>query len=679
MKKKLIIVFSSILVFVCGNVFAEYGPPEPEPPKVTAKIVNSVDVRQMARRASVQTVFQIPIIKVTFTKPLPEEKKLTEEDVKKLLQEKLDVLEEKMKKVVDEKIEKQNEDIWESSVSPLEVWGYDPISNDQIPLKALVPKGAKIPTRILVVGKVKKQEGIDAWNKEYSKDVLTISETANVSPSKAKEIVSSLRAKGYSINKEVIEESEKIELLWFSDGWDDKYPTTLNWRVALESDERDTNIIIGYDPRGILKIKPIKEDQRVHVVASYFEVKDEFKEKPDEIKRLEEKIKQLEEDKKDLENVLENLLQKQTKEKTKRDISTATWLDVKYGTVKLERFWAVTAASGIFLGNMRTNEKFKGWNWSREWGYYRHANFPKTQAVILTNAHVAALALNYQVYVSEDKEIMWVLYPGIPFIRYTRTSDYYGSPATILSIDQVPVISSDYDCAIMLTSPVPEYEKYKAVLGNSDNVREGQKVLMVGNPAIMQKFSTEGIISNTHYSFLDRLDLDYFLHRIFENQSGDVNIKRMFNWMKNSNFWIDCPIGIGGTSGSGVWALDGPEKGKVIALHNMGLMTGFSSFAVETKGRKFDAYNMDQNKRIKDCRQYKKVFDDFSYRKAIYKILYKDFLKKFPSFKESEPMVAISGMNGAVPISKIKRFLQERGLDPNHFGWEGAIGSYWEK
>ncbi len=656
MKKKILSIVISILLITC---YAAFG---------------STDIRQMARRASVQTVFHIPVLRVSFTTPLPEKKKFTEDDVKEIVQDRLNELEEKINNAIEEKLKKQKEDKWESFVTPLEVWGYDPISNDQIPLKAIAPKGVKLPTRVLVVGKTKKEQEINAWSKEYSKDVLTISETANVSPSKAKEIVSSLKAKGYSINKDVIKEAEKIELLWFSNGWDDKDPITLDWKVALESDENDTNIITGYDPRGILKIKPIGENQRVHIVASYFDLKDEYKEKSDEVKKLEKKIKSLEEDKKDLEDAMEKLIKENTKKEkeAKRDISTATWLDVKYGTVKLERFWAVTAASGVFLGNMRTNEKFSSWTWPRSFGYYKHTTLPKTQAVILTNAHVAAIAMNFQIYVSKDKEVMWILFPGVPFIRYTRNSDYYGSPATILSIDQVPVISSDYDCAIMLTSPVPQYEKYRAILGDSDNVKEGQRIYMVGNPAMMQKYSTEGIISNTHYSFLDRLDFGYLMKRFELNG-------RAFNWLRHSNFWIDCPIGIGGTSGSGVWALEGPEKGKVIALHNMGLMTSVSAFAVETKGEKFEPYGMKYDQEIKNCRDYNKIFKDFSYRKTTYSVSRNEFIKEFPTFKENRDMVAVAGMNGAVPISKIKIFLQERGLDPKHFGWTGIRESYWEK
>ena len=502
---------------------------------------------------------------------------------------------------------------------------------------------------------------------------MTISETANVSPSKAKEIVTNLQSKGYSINKSVIEETENIELLWFKDGWDDRYPVKLDWTVSLESDMKDTNIIVGYE-NGILKIKPIGEDQRLHIVASYFDLKDEYKEKPPEIKALEQKIKDLEESKKDLEDTLSNMIEAQQKDEDEsmRDISKATWYVVKLGIVKVERFWFVTAASGVFLGNIRARKNFSGYDGSRYWGEFIHYNMSKYKAVILTNAHVANIAMSFSVYVSKDKEIMWILYPGVPFIRYTRMSDSFGSPAYVLSIDDHPVISSDYDCAIMVTSPVPEYEQYKAILGDSDNVKEGQKIYMVGNPAMMQKYSTEGIISNTHYSFLDRLDFGYMLKKY--GMDG-----RLFNWLRHSNFWIDCPIGIGGTSGSGVWALNGPERGKVIALHNMGLMTQVSAVASESKGKMFDAFSIKEDSRIKDTRKWTPIFKDFSYEDADFSISGKQFIEDNEPLKECGGMVAASGMNGAVPINPVKRFLQERGLDPRHFGWRGIASSYWEK
>ena len=33
----------------------------------------------------------------------------------------------------------------------------------------------------------------------------------------------------------------------------------------------------------------------------------------------------------------------------------------------------------------------------------------------------------------------------------------------------------------------------------------------------------------------------------------------------------------------------------------------------------------------------------------------------------------------AIPINKVKAYLQERGMDPEHFGWEGLQDEYWEK
>jgi len=44
--------------------------------------------------------------------------------------------------------------------------------------------------------------------------------------------------------KEMLEESEEIELLYFS-SWDTQWPTTLRWKVTLMDD--DNNMIVGYE------------------------------------------------------------------------------------------------------------------------------------------------------------------------------------------------------------------------------------------------------------------------------------------------------------------------------------------------------------------------------------------------------------------------------------------------
>ena len=47
--------------------------------------------------------------------------------------------------------------------------------------------------------------------------------------------------------------------------------------------------------------------------------------------------------------------------------------------------------------------------------------------------------------------------------------------------------------------------------------------------------------------------------------------------------------------------------------------------------------------------------------------------------KQHHGHMPISGMNIGVPINYAKRFLQERGLDPEHFGWEKLDKNYWVK
>ena len=59
-------------------------------------------------------------------------------------------------------------------------------------------------------------------------------------------------------------------------------------------------------------------------------------------------------------------------------------------------------------------------------------------------------------------------------------------------------------------------------------------------------------------------------------------------------------------------------------------------------------------------------------------------MKEHPDFQEAYEKqcggkVDMAGMNGCIPINYVKRFLQERGLDPAHFQWEGLKANYWEK
>jgi len=622
------------------------------------------DIKLAARRASVQPVFYIPAMKVFFTTPLDEEKEFTKEDIEELLKEKI-------KEAIEKDREEQAEEKYSSYFTEIDEWGYEPVSQTHVPLGALAPKWAKFPERVLVVCKVEKKE-ITAWEKEYEKDILAISETANVSPSQAKGIINRLRAEGYSVSKEEVAQSETVELLHFSNGWDDKYPTILKWSVEVLGSE--VNLIVGYDSKGILEIQPVPDDVRLHVVAGYFDLKDEYKPKSDEVKKLESQVEMLEEDVKDKQIIIDE--QKKEEDK-KRDISTATLGDLMYGNVKVDNFWFMSAASGVFLGNMRVTDKFFGVQ--SNWGSYKHIIINEKKGVVLTNAHVAEMALNFEIYVSEDKEEMWVIFPGIPYIRYTKDTDLLGSPAQVLWVENEPVSSQDFDSAIMVTTAIPSYEKHKAILGDSDKVKEGDAVIMVGNPGYMQKFLTEGVIANKSYSFLDS-----FLGSTFLGFDLSLGLHR---WLLNSNFWFDTPIGIGGTSGSGVWALEGSEKGKVIALHNMGLKEPLSIASAVSDEKNIDSCPLipvASDTPLKSVlREYKsEFFKDYPFKEAKFKFNVDSFAKEEPLFKEAMEhcglWVDVAGMNAGVPINKVKQYLQERGIDPANFGWEKLSDGYWE-
>ena len=638
--------------------------------------VTTEDVMKQARRSSVQTVFHIPVIRASFTAPLPEEEEFTKEIVEDMLKEREEKIKEDIEEAKKALKEELNEERYESSLTKLEKWGYEPPSATFIPLGALIDEDVKFPDRILVTCKIEEEE-IDPYKKEYAEDVLTISTTADVSPDTAKHILINLRSKGYSISKDEIKKSENVQLLYFSPDWSDSYPTRLNWKVALEGEE-ETNLIVGYDCRGIFETKPIPEGRKVHVIAGYHELKDKFKEKSHEIKKLEQKIESLEEDKEELQEALEEMIEEKKEEEEKRDISQATYMDVRYGRVQLEYLQFISSASGTFLGNTKAREDFYGLGSLRGWGWYRHDLELEKMGVILTNAHVVDMARAFEMYISADKEVMLIVLPGKPFIRYTKDSDFFGSPASTLAIDDETVISWDFDCGIMITSPVPQYEKFKASLGDSDLVEEGDNVLMVGNPAGMQKYTTEGVVSQTNFSMLDRLDSDYFLQYLN---------KLSYNYIKNSSFWFDTPIGTGGTSGSAVWSLDGPNKGKIIAIHNMGLVTRHTFFgAVDDCSDDVGYLLSGSDKRIADSevKDFAKLLDKRFDKSVSYSTRYDDFIEKFPTFKDffeekCGGYQELSGMNGGVPINKIKQYLQERGLNPDEFDWEGLKDEYFEK
>jgi hypothetical protein len=344
--------------------------------------------------------------------------------------------------------------------------------------------------------------------------------------------------------------------------------------------------------------------------------------------------------------------------------------------VKIEQYWAVSAASGVFLGNMPARKEFTGYQY---YSYDIHEIAGERKAAILTNAHVAVLAIQFEVYVTSDKEVMWIIYPAYCSMRFTKDSDSYGSPAQLLFAEGKPIMSYDVDTAIMTTTEVPEYEQYKAFLGNNDNVKEGDPVVSVGNPGMMQKFLTQGVVSRVDYSVLNSLTMGWWIHQI-----PSLSV---YNWIANSNIWYDAPIGIGGTSGSGVWALEGPEAGKVIALHNMGLTQPLGVTGVNSDPERFDPKAISDNEKeillkayLRDKRDI--LFADYPFEKAKFGYDIEKFSEENDGFvgamKSCGLWVDIAGMNGAVPINKVKRFLQERGFDPEKFGWEGVKPDHWE-
>jgi len=264
---------------------------------------------------------------------------------------------------------------------------------------------------------------------------------------------------------------------------------------------------------------------------------------------------------------------------------------------------------------------------------------------------------------------MWIIFPGSPSIRHTKESDYFGTPASILQIDQAPVVSWDVDAGILVSTPVPAYEQYKAILGDSDTVRAGDEIVTVGNPSGFQKFTSVGVVSNTDYSFLDTLSGAYMLQWIHDKPS--------YSWMLNSCFWVDAPIGCGGVSGSGVWN----QEGKVVAIRNMGLQHQFSRVAA-VEDVHIDA--LDWDKLPQDIsaitKEHRAVLFNSQRPTGTYDMSFDDFVAGHPELKKLySGSVPVAGMSGGIPINRIKRFLQERGLDPDHFGWEKLSDRYWGK
>ena len=157
--------------------------------------------------------------------------------------------------------------------------------------------------------------------------------------------------------------------------------------------------------------------------------------------------------------------------------------------------------------------------------------------------------------------------------------------------------------------------------------------------------------------------------------------------MINSDLWFDTPIGIGGTSGSGVWALEGSEKGKVIALHNMGLRQPLSVASATSDGktnRILPELSVSPDSLLESVlrKHGSKFFTDYPFKEAKFTLDALGFSRQEPIFRKAMEScglwVDVAGMNAGVPINKIKQYLQERGLDPADFGWEGISENYWK-
>ena len=630
---------------------------------------NDTEIKLAARRASVQVQMFLPAMKISFARPLDKDKEFNHG----VLTEALAAAEEKLKAYLDEKIkeeiEKGEKPRYENSLTTVEDYAYEPKSKTNIPIGALrgVPKWAKFPERVLVAYKTEKKN-ISPYSKDAERDVLAISETTGVSISKAKEMLTRIQSEGYTVSKEEVSESSEVVLLWFSSGWSDSYPSTLSWEVKVEG--TDANIINGYS-NGVLITKPIPDKKKVYVKAGYFDLKSEFKEKSSDVERLEREVERLEKAKKDLEKKLEKASVKEVKP-YKRDIRSATYQDLMFGVIKLELFWVTSEASGVYLGNADVRKEMSSWT------YFGLTNitYPKG-GYVLTNAHVAAAGVKQEVWVSDDNEVMYIMGPGDPSIRYTQHSDRFGSPAHLLAVDGAVVYSDDYDCAVYVTTAIPGYEKNRALLGDSDKVKDGTRIVMVGNPAGFQKFSTEGIVSNADYP---------------TGNAGE-GFKKNIRAFKPT-MWIDAPIGAGGTSGSGVWALEGSQAGKVISLHNSGIHTGImmseikeDSFAFgRSEGIGMEAE--DSTGLIINITQEKKdrLFKRYPYRDAKFDKKYNDIQRKNPDdsfvkMMESKyyAFVRMDGMSAGVPINDVKTYLQERGIDPGIFGFEGVKQNYWVK
>ncbi len=615
------------------------------------------DVSNIARRASVQVELSIPVMYVTFTSPLPEKKKLSEKDVNK----KIKTAVEDIEATIGEKIAELLVNKHEQWLTSHEIKGIEPIGNTYIVLNKYLPQYSKMPERVLVVYETEKKE-IDSYDKKYEQDIRVFSEKANVSIPTAKSIISQLTSAGYSISKEELKEESNIKLLFFQESWNATYPRVLDWEVTISGEKDGKNLIKGYDDQGIIMIDPIPKDKTVDVIFGYHAMLSQYIPIDGKIETLEATIKRQ----------AEMLMEVEEKEYPERDISKTTWNDLRYGIIKIEYFYMLSGGSGVFLGNMKVNKEEGGWqDYRRE----THNTYKENKAVILTNAHIVEDVLNFNTYISKDKEKLWITFPAYPYVRYTSNSDRWGSPAQILMRDKKPILSWSVDAAVLVTSEIPHMEQYKAILGDSDNVEIGDEIVTVGNPMLLQKYTSYGIVSNLNYDGMNSPGFDYMFQHLN---------KYSYDWIKNSNFWYDCTIGVGGTSGSGVFAITGTEAGKVVALHNMGMSLVVSASTRLISERKLVEYDdsfKDRKLITEIAKENKdKYFIEDEYKEAKYTVrLDNNDDMDLKGYLSSRGYIRIAGMNGAVPINLIKNYLQERGLDPDNFGWEKVNESHWRK
>jgi len=633
---------------------------------VNAYGLSKNEIKIAARQASVQPSFFIPVIKVYFATTLEEEEK--EQTIEEVKKEMAELMEKRIKDAIEKATEDANEPRYLTTLTDIEKYGVLGKSRQEIALGTIAPEYAKFPEKVLVVSKIDKKN-ISAYGEEFEKDVLAISETTGVSASKAKNMLKKLATEGYQVTKDTVKPETEVVLLHFN-GWDDSYPSTLKWEVRVNG---GNNLIRGYDPRGILIIQTLPEDQdgeiqRVYVKAGYFDLKEKFKFVPHAETTLIEEKEALEEEIKELEKKLEK-----PEVIEKRDITKATMYDVMVGFVKLDTFFVRSAASGVYLGSMKVSKEMTGFSYANF-----HTMSSEYKGVVLTNSHVGAMLYQSYIYVSSDKEVMFLVLPAYGFIRYTQDSDSIGSPVDILAIDGALVDSYDNDAIILVTSSIKSLEKYAAKLGDSDKVEEGLEVCSVGSPMMVQKQLTVGVVSNTNYSVLKSPIADGWL-------AGGMS-RRDFEWVMASTMWIDTTQGIGGVSGSPVYALEGSQAGKVIGLRNMGMMSKHVIAAPITMQKPDPTYLFDNIEsgplRIVLLKNWKVVFSGFDYKNAIYNIAIKEFTgedETVESILQTGSRHSISGMNGAIPINSIVEYLMERGLPVEKFGARSPSSKYWTR